>query len=155
MSYDRAVCLSKPKTSVSTSDLVQIVRDYPRRRVLSGLSAKAIRLGDQIALMLEGPSGAVDQVIKRLNRDASAAGMEARYRSTSNERATSSLAIEEHDVDELKRHDSQQAEAVTNALISVFSNTQSADEDAFAELANLLDAKSTAHPVSRSGSVAA
>lgn len=139
MPYERAVCLSTRNPKTKPGDLIDLCRDYPRRRTLSGVSAKVLCLGDQIALVLEGPKDRVDGLIDRASRTMPGAGMQRRFRSTSESRAFDTLTIDEIDLAEVQRRDSAAADALSQQVTELLSGAGSADASRFSELACLLE----------------
>lgn len=147
MSLIRIACLSRPEPTASTSDVLDLCHNYPRRYTQSGISGRVVCFGGQWLLMLEGPDDAVSSLLERILREVPEAGFEVRLRETADQRGFSSWSIGDVYLDEIAQADAAAGEALEERLVSLLSGDANADDDSddeptdpFADIAKLLEA---------------
>lgn len=140
MTFLRVACLSCPRPTVSMLDVLDVCRGYPTRRTLSGIAGKLLCLGDQFVLLLEGRPESVEGLVARIQRDVPDAGLTARVRAEAEERAFTTLAIEDLYLDEVSRRDPDAADQLGDLVIDLFAGEEGGDNQAaFSSAARLSD----------------
>ncbi|MEN0110218.1 MAG: BLUF domain-containing protein [Planctomycetota bacterium] len=137
----RVVCLSSRQPTACPREVLDVCHGYPSRKSQSGLRGKLLAFGEQFALVLEGPTAAIEGLLERVAREAPGAELSVRWQSDADGPTFHSWSIGDLYLDEIAARDPALAEEVGDLVIDLLSppSEEDAEADPYARLVAILD----------------